>query len=83
VITYIDEIIILLLTLSIGLVVFSWRRWRELKKETMRRLKLQEELLLNANTRAETERIINRQLNCQIYLTREEKKKSVKPKTGK
>lgn len=65
-VTYIDEVITLLLALSIGLAVFSWRRWRELKKETNRRLKLQEELLANANTRAETERIINKQLHCEI-----------------
>lgn len=32
-IVYIDEIIAVLLTISIGLTIFSWRRWRESKKE--------------------------------------------------
>lgn len=67
----IDEIITVLLVMSIGFVIFSWRRWNELKKETARRLELQDELLKNAETRAETERIINKQLRCEI----EERKK--------
>ena len=62
----IDEIIVVLLTLSIGFAVFSWRRWKELKKETDRRLRLQEELLRNAETKAETERIISKQLRREI-----------------
>ncbi|MDD5432656.1 MAG: hypothetical protein PHO70_06710 [Candidatus Omnitrophica bacterium] len=62
----IDEIIVLLLTLSICFGIFSLRRWSELKKETSRRLKLQEELLRNAETRAETERIISKQLRCEV-----------------
>ncbi len=82
-ITYIDEIITLLLTLSIGLAVFAWRRWKELKNETAQRLKLQEELLANAITRAETERIINRQLHCQIELIKEEEKKKAGLKAGR
>jgi membrane protein implicated in regulation of membrane protease activity len=76
-ITYIDEIVTLLLTLSIGLAVFSWRRWRELQKETRQRIKFQEELIALANTRAETERIISKQLHCEIELHKlEEKRKS-------
>ena len=78
-ITYIDEIITLLLTLSIGLTVFSWRRWLELKKETNQRIKLQEELLMIADTKAETERIISKQLHCEIELHKlGEKNKSTK-----
>ncbi|MBU4252106.1 MAG: hypothetical protein KKC39_00650 [Candidatus Omnitrophica bacterium] len=65
-ITWIDEIITGLLTLSIGFAVFSWRRWRELKKETAERLRLQEELTKIAQTRIETERIICKQLHCEI-----------------
>ena len=55
-VTWIDEIITGFLTLSIGLAIFSWRRWRELKKETAERIRLQEELIKNAETKAETER---------------------------
>jgi hypothetical protein len=64
--TWIDEIITGLLILSIGFAVFSWRRWRELKKETAERLRLQEELIKIAETRVETERIICKQLHCEI-----------------
>lgn len=70
-VTYIDEIITGLLTLSIGLSIFSWRRWLELKKETAQRIKLQEELISLANTKAETERIISKQLHCEIELRKE------------
>ncbi|MCX5694727.1 MAG: hypothetical protein NT014_06390 [Candidatus Omnitrophica bacterium] len=76
-ITYIDEIITLLVVLSIGLAVFSWRRLLELKKETAQRIKFQEELLLLANTRAETERIISKQLHCEIELHKLEGKKKL------
>ena len=65
-ITWIDEIITGLLTLSIGFAVFSWRRWQELKKATIERLRLQEELIKIAETKAETERIICKQLHCEI-----------------
>ena len=63
---WVDEIITVLLTLSIGFAVFSWRRWTELKKETAERVKLQEEIVRNAETKAETERIISKQLHCDI-----------------
>ncbi|MCX5668948.1 MAG: hypothetical protein NTX89_02340 [Candidatus Omnitrophica bacterium] len=65
-ITWIDEIITGLLTLSIGFAIFSWRRWRELKNETSERIRLQEELIKNAETKTETERIICKQLHCEI-----------------
>ncbi len=65
-ITYVDEIITGLLTLSIGFAVFSWRRWKELKKETAERIKIQDELIKLANTKAETERIISKQLHSEI-----------------
>jgi len=83
--TYIDEIITLLITLSVGLAVFSWRRWAELKRETAQRMKLQEELILIANTKAETERIISKQLHCEIELHKlqEQKKPAVSPKFKK
>ncbi len=71
-ITWIDEIITGLLALSISFAVFSWRRWLELKKETANRLKLQEELVRMAETKAETERIISKQLHCEV----EERKRS-------
>jgi len=65
-ITWIDEIIMGFLVLSVGFAVFSWRRWRELEKETIERLRLQKELIKIAETKAETERIICRQLKCDI-----------------
>ncbi|MDD5465647.1 MAG: hypothetical protein PHP73_04845 [Candidatus Omnitrophica bacterium] len=65
-ITWIDEIVTGFLVLSIGFAVFSWRRWRELKKETTERLRLQKELIKIAETKAETERIICKQLKCDI-----------------
>jgi hypothetical protein len=65
-ITWVDEIITGLLTLSIGFAIFSWRRWLDLKKETAERIRLQEELIKIAETKAETERIICKQLHCDI-----------------
>jgi len=64
--TWIDEIIVGLLSLIIGFAIFSWRRWRELRKETIERLRLQEELINIAQTKAETERIICKQLHCEL-----------------
>ncbi len=63
---YIDEVIVTLVTLSIGLSIFAWRRWLELKKETTERIKNQEELLKFTKTQAETEKIINRQLHIDM-----------------
>jgi len=65
-ITYVDETISVLLTVSIGLAVFAWRRWLELKKETAERLRLEEEIVGLANTKAETERIIAKQLRNEL-----------------
>jgi hypothetical protein len=67
-ITLIDEILTVLVTLSIGFSVFSWRRWSELKKETAERIRLEKELIRAAETKAETEKIINKQLQCEIEL---------------
>jgi len=64
--TWIDEIIVGLITLSVSFAVFSWRRWLELKKETILRLKLQEELIRIAETKAQTERIISKQLHYEV-----------------
>ena len=75
-ITYVDEIITALLTLSVGFAVFSWRRWRELKKETTERIRLQEELIEAAHTKAETERIIGKQLRSEIELHKQKGKKA-------
>jgi len=65
-IIYIDEVITALLTLSIGLGIFSWRRWLELKKETAERIRKQEELLKLTATQAEVERIISKQLRSDM-----------------
>jgi len=65
-VTYVDEVITGLLALSLGFAVFSWRRWLELKKETAKRISLQEELLRISETKAETERIICKQLHYEI-----------------
>jgi len=65
-IVYIDEVIMALLTLSIGLSIFAWRRWLEIKKETAERIKKQEELLRLTATQAEVERIISKQLRSDM-----------------
>jgi len=65
-IVYIDEIIAMLLTISIGLTVFSWRRWLEFKREAAERIKNQEMLRELAETRAEVERIISKQLRADM-----------------
>jgi two-component system, NarL family, sensor histidine kinase UhpB len=63
---YIDEVVMGLLTLSIGLAVFAWRRWLELKKETTQRIKNQEELIRVTTTQADIERIISKQLRVDM-----------------
>ncbi len=65
-VTYIDEVIVILSALSIGFAVFSWRRWSELKRETAARIKLQEDLIRYAEAKAQAESIINRQLHSEI-----------------
>ena len=74
-ITYVDEIVTSLLTLSIGFAVFSRRRWLELRKETAQRIRLQEELVQHAKTEAESERIISRQLHAEIEQRKEAEEK--------
>ena len=75
-IIYIDEAIMGLLTLSIGLAIFSWRRWQKLKKETAERLRVQGEIIRLTETIAETERIISKQLHDEIELRKQEEKKT-------
>lgn len=70
-IVYIDEIITGLLALSISFAVFARRRLAELKKETAERVRLQEELIRAADTKAEIERIIARQLHSEIEQRKE------------
>ena len=71
-IIYADEIITTLLTLSIGLALFSWRRWSELKKETSERMKKQAEIIRLTETHAEVERIISKQLHSDIDQMRQD-----------
>lgn len=78
-ITFIDEIISIFVALSICLAVFAWRRLLELRKETARRIKLQEELLKAANTKAETEKIISRQLHVELEERKELERKKGEP----
>ncbi|MDD5680010.1 MAG: hypothetical protein PHI59_02070 [Candidatus Omnitrophica bacterium] len=73
-ITLVDEIITGLLTLSIGLAIFAWRRFLELKKETAERMKLQEELLIMAKTTAEATKIVNKELRSEIEYHRNKNK---------
>jgi hypothetical protein len=65
-IVYIDEVVVFFLTISIGLAVYAWRRWAELKKETAERIRNQEELLRVSTTQAEIERIISKQLRSDM-----------------
>jgi Tfp pilus assembly protein PilO len=65
-IPYIDEVIMVLLTLSVGFAIFAWRRWQELRRETAERIKKQEELLRLTATQAEVEKIINKQLRTDL-----------------
>jgi len=71
-IIYIDEVITGFLTLSIGLAIFAWRRWMQLKKETAERIKKQEELLRFTATQAEVERIISKQLRSDMDQMKED-----------
>jgi len=71
-IVYVDEVFTGLLTLSIGLAIFAWRRWGELKKETAERIKKQEELLRFTATQAEVERIISKQLRSDMDQMKED-----------
>lgn len=64
--TFVDEVTTGLLTLSVGFAVFSWRRYQELKIKSERCLKAERELAVHAETKAETERIISKQLHSEI-----------------
>jgi hypothetical protein len=61
-----DEIIMLLITLSVASAIFSWRRWQETKKATAYRIFLQQKLLDAAETKVAVERIISRQLRTDM-----------------
>ncbi|MDD4954934.1 MAG: hypothetical protein PHP17_02715 [Candidatus Omnitrophica bacterium] len=63
---YIDEIVTVLLTACVGMTIFSWRRWREFRNEAAKRLKNQEMLREVAETKAEVERIISKQLRADM-----------------
>jgi uncharacterized membrane protein YcjF (UPF0283 family) len=74
-ITWVDEIITLLVTLSIAFGIFSWRRLQELKEETKERIRLQEELLSAYKTQMEAEKIISKQLHSEIEIRKEAERK--------
>lgn len=63
---FLDELVAGLLVLSTGLFIFLMRKMHQLKKETVERIRLQEELLNSALTEAEVERIIGKQLHAEI-----------------
>ena len=65
-VTYIDEIIMGLLTLSVSFAVFAWRRLAELKIEAEKCIRAEKELADMADSRAATERIISKQLHAEI-----------------
>jgi two-component system sensor histidine kinase UhpB len=86
-IVYVDEVITTLLALSIGLAVFAWRRWLELKRETAERIKKQEELLRLTATQADVERIISKQTRSDMEQMKEDVREILrllvhKPKRG-
>ena len=63
---YLDEIIMGLLTLSICLAIFAWRRWLELKKEASERIRKKDAQLKDTTTQVEVERIISKQLHSDM-----------------
>jgi hypothetical protein len=65
-ISYVDEVIVGLLILSIGFAVISWRRLNDCKNESERCIIAEREIAKTADTRAETERIIAKQLHAEI-----------------
>lgn len=67
-ITYIDEIIVGLVVLSVSSAIFAWRRLMELKKETEKCILAEKEVAQIAHTQAETEKIISKQLHSEIEL---------------
>lgn len=64
--TYIDEILSVLVALTVGFAIFAWRRWQEAKKGSRERIRLQEENIILANTKADTERIIAKELRAEL-----------------
>lgn len=72
---YVDEALSVSLTIIVGLAIIAWRRWREFVKSNIEREQLQEEVLLLAKTKSDTERIIARQLRDELeYHKRVEEK---------
>lgn len=63
---WIDEIITGLLTLSIGLAIFAWRRLNECQQESQKCIDAEKELASIAITRAEAESIVSKQLHAEI-----------------
>ncbi|MFA5411701.1 MAG: hypothetical protein WC321_07630 [Candidatus Omnitrophota bacterium] len=74
---FVDEIITALLILSIGLAVISWRRMRELKKETAERIKLQAKIIEDYETKLAMEKIICKSLHCDIEAYRKMEKEAL------
>jgi hypothetical protein len=64
--TFLDEIITGLVVISLGFAFFSWRRLKELKKETDKCILEERELAAMAVTHAEAERIVSKQLHVEI-----------------
>lgn len=67
-ITFFDEIIVGLLTLSIGFAVIAWRRLRDLKEESEKCILAEREVARMADTKAEAERIVSKQLHAEIEI---------------
>jgi len=63
---FVDEIIAAFLVLSIGFAVISWRRIRELRRETAERIRLQAKMLEDYETKLAMEKIICQGLHCDI-----------------
>ncbi len=63
---FVDELITALLVLSIGFAIISWRRLRELKEETAERVRLQEKMLEDYETKLEMEKVICQGLHYDI-----------------
>ncbi|MCK9573052.1 MAG: hypothetical protein M0R20_01435 [Candidatus Omnitrophica bacterium] len=82
-IVYIDEIITVLLTLSIGFAVFAWRRWLELKRESAQRIRDEEMLREAAETEADVERIVSKQLRSDMDQIKQEIKQILFLLSGK
>jgi uncharacterized membrane protein YcjF (UPF0283 family) len=62
----VDEIVMVLLISSIGFAVISWRRLRELKKETAERVRLQAKIIEDYETKLEMEKVICKGLHYDL-----------------